>query len=215
MSNKRPRRRLSALTSPTARRVAMGLVIAGLLTALVVVFIDRSTHEEKVVSAPAPATVPTVTTPPAVLNGFYDVTITVVSAEYGATWPGVKLVAAEHVTQVWSFSCRRDTCVVRITSGHIVEDPDTAGASTTDGRTFTVSRTTPASPDTPSLPAGCGAVNATDQQRLDLVAEPTGDTFTGRYEIHHPTIHVEGPVGDGVGSCDSFNAVLDLTATRH
>ena len=166
-------------------------------------------------SAPAPSTLPTVTTPPAVLNGFYDVTVTVVSAEYGATWPGAQLAAAQQVTQVWSFSCRRDTCVVRITGGHIVEDPDTAGVSTTDGRTFTVSLTTPASPDTESLPAGCGAVNATDVQRLTLAAVADGATFTGRYELHHPTIHVEGPVADGVGSCDSFNAVLDLTATRH
>jgi hypothetical protein len=193
----------------------MGVVIAGLLTTLVFVFVDRSSTKKSVVSAPAPApTATTAITPPAVLNGSYDVTITVVSAEYGATWPGGQVVSGQQVQQVWSFACGRDTCVIRITSGHIVEDPDTASVATTDGRTFTVSRTTAASPDSASLPAGCGAVDATDVQQLALDAPGTGETFTGRYELHHPAIHVEGPVGDGVGSCDSFNVVLDLTARR-
>jgi len=62
---------------------------------------------------------------------------------------------------------------------------------------------------------GCGAVDATDVQQLTLTTADNGATFTGRYEVHHPTIHVEGPIPpDGAGSCDSFNVVLDITAQR-
>lgn len=211
MSNKQPRSRLGALTSPTARRVGMSLVIAGLVTTLVLVYLNRNGGDDTVasVSAPAPATIP-----PAALSGTYDVTVTVGSAEYGATWPSPQLTAGQQLSQRWSITCRRDSCIVRITSGHIVEDPDGAGVSTSDGRSFSVSGSNPTSPDTPTQPPGCGAITATDVQRLTLTAASTGATFTGRYELHHPTIHVEGVVGSGTGSCDSFNVVLDFSARR-
>ena len=193
----------------------MGVVIAGLVTTLVLVFISRNGQDEKVVSAsvPPPPTT-TVTIPPASLDGTYDVTVTVGSAAYGATWPSPHLRAGQLVNQQWAITCRRDSCIVGITAGHIVEDPDGASVSTTDGRTFSVSTSTPASPDTPTQPPGCGAITATDAQQLTLTAVSGGATFTGRYELHHPTIHIEGPVGGGVGSCDSFNVVLDLVGRR-
>ena len=192
----------------------MSVVIAGLATALVLVFINRNGQDEKNVSVSTPLPATTVTGPPAVLDGTYDVIVTVTSAEYGATWPSPQLTAGQQLPQRWSIACRRDTCVVRITSGHIVEDLDGASVSTNDGRTFSVSGSTPASPDTPTQPPGCGAITATDLQRLTLTAATSGATFAGRYELHHPTIHVEGPVGTGTGSCDSFNVVLDVIASR-
>jgi hypothetical protein len=77
-----------------------------------------------------------------------------------------------------------------------------------------VSGTTAARPDAPTQPPGCGAISATDVQRVALTAVSDGATFTGRYELHHPMIHVEGAIGSGTGSCDSFNVVLDLSAQR-
>jgi hypothetical protein len=118
------------------------------------------------------------------------------------------------VTQRWGITCRRDSCQVKVTTGHIVEDPDGASVSSTDNQSFSVSTSTPASADTPTQPAGCGAITATDVQRLTLTAVGLGSTFTGRYELHHPTIHVEGPVGFAFGSCDTYNVVLDITGRR-
>ena len=192
----------------------MGVVIAGLATTLVLVFLNRRDHHEIVVGVSTPSPTTSGTPPPAALNATYDVSVAVVSAEYGATWPSPQLTPGQQVTQAWTITCRRDTCIARITAGHIVEDPDGASVSTTDRRNFSVSSSTPASADTPTQPAGCGAVTATDVQRLTLTAVSGGATLTGRYELHHPTIHVEGPVGDAAGSCDSFNVVLDFAGTR-
>jgi hypothetical protein len=216
MSQKHARSRLAALTSPTARRVGMGVVIAGLGTTLVFVFLHQRNEDDSVdASVSPPISTTTVVTPPAAINGIYDVVVTVTSAEYGASWPGTQLVAGQQLTQTWSMDCRHDTCELSITSGHVVEDPDAASVSTTDNRTFSVSGSTPAAADTASSPPGCGSVDATDLQRLTLTAAPGGATFGGVYELHHPTIHVEGPVGAALGTCDSFNVVLDITATRH
>jgi hypothetical protein len=195
----------------------MSATIAALAATLVVVFINRNNHDTTVENVVAPlastSTVPPVA--PAVLDGTFDVTATVVSAEYGATWPHPQLVAGQQLTQSWSVTCRLDTCVARVVSGHVPEDPDGASVSTTDGHTFAVSSTTPASADPPNSPPGCGTVDATDTQQLTLTAVGSGSTFTGQYVVHHPTIHVEGPVLGGSGSCDSFNAVLQFSGTRH
>lgn len=193
----------------------MSLVVAGLATTLVVVFVDRSGHHTTLVDTSTPAaTTPAATVPPAALDGEHDVTVTVVSAEYGTTWPGPRLVAGQTLGQRWTIDCREDTCRVDVGSGHVTEDPDGASVSTTDGRVFSVAGATAASPDSAGAPAGCGAVNATDVQRLTLTMAAGSSTFSGRYELHHPVVHVEGPVGDATGVCDSFNVVLDLAGAR-
>jgi hypothetical protein len=215
MSRKQPRTRFERLTSPLMRRVAMSVVVGGLATALVVVYIDRNGRDNRVVTVSAPVSTTVGTTPVAALNGTYDVIITAASAEYGATWPGPQLTPSVPITQQWLITCLRDTCAVKVTTGHVAEDPDGANLSTADNKTFSVSATTSASPDSPSLPPGCGAVNATDLQQLTLHATDAGARFAGTYDIHHPTIHVEGPITDGIGSCDSFSASLTITGVRH
>lgn len=209
MSTKRSRRSLAL------RRAGAGLLAGGLATTLVVVYVDRSTHHTE--TTPASATTPVTQAAHAevaALDGQFDVDVTVVAAEYGATWPSTPLTAGQHLAQRWTFDCRKATCKVSISTGHVAEDPDGATLSTTDDRNYSVSASTPASPDDPALPPGCGAVNATDVQRLTLAAIASGDNFTGHYSLHHPTIHVEGPVGDRTGSCDSLNVELELSARR-
>jgi hypothetical protein len=192
----------------------MGLVLATLATTLVIVYASRSGgHEETLaVSADAPFSAAPVT--PAALNGEYDVSLRVASAEYGATWPSPLLTVGQTIAQRWSIDCRAASCRVRITTGHVVEDPGDATVTTDDDRVFTASATAPASADSAGLPAGCGQVNATDVQRLALTTGDGGSTFAGTYDVHHPVTHVEGPVGDGQGTCDSFNLAFTITATR-
>ena len=123
MSHKRPRSRFERLTSPMMRRVAMSVVVGGLATALVVVYIDRNGKDNKVVTVSTPVATTTGTTPVAALNGTYDVIVTVVSAEYGATWPGPQLTPSAPVTQQWSITCRANSCAVKVTSGHVSRRP--------------------------------------------------------------------------------------------
>ena len=62
MSNKRSRSRLEALTSVTGA-VGMGVVIAGLLTTLVLVFINKNGQDEKVVTVSTPVSTTSVIAP--------------------------------------------------------------------------------------------------------------------------------------------------------
>jgi hypothetical protein len=192
-----------------------GLLIGGLTTTLVVAYADRRHRGHS--AAPIPvATATTSVGPPTALQGNFDVTLTAAAVEYGATWSAAspRLTPGQTVQQRWSIDCRTSTCVINVTAGHIAEDPDGATVATTNGRTFVVSGTRPATSDDPALPAGCGAVNAIDGQQLTLTAVASGVSFSGRYALHHPTIHVEGPVAIGTASCDSFNAVFDIAGRR-
>ena len=157
-------------------------------------------------------------TPPAALDGTYDVTVSVASAQYGATWPSQRLTPGQQL--VHRSGPSRAGSIRAIDPGHVRPASwkirTRATVSTGDvvqGFIGVVARL-PSSPDTPTQPPGCGAITATDVQRLTLTAVNNGATFTGPYELHHPTIHVAGPVGGRSGSCDSFNVVLDLTARR-
>ncbi|MEY2430550.1 MAG: hypothetical protein QOC92_275 [Acidimicrobiaceae bacterium] len=207
MSDKRPQ--------PVVTRVLGGLLIGGLLTTLVVVYADRRNRGHSTAPLP-PVTATTSVGPPTALQGNFDVTLTATAVEYGSTWTSAnpQIAVGQAVTQRWSIDCRSSICVINITTGHIAEDPDGATVASTDGRTFAVSGTRPATSDDPALPAGCGAVNAIDSQQLTLTAASGGTSFSGRYAVHHPTIHVEGPVAIGTASCDSFNAVFDITGRR-
>jgi hypothetical protein len=207
MSHKRPQ--------PVVTRVLGGLLIGGLLTTLVVVYVDRRNRGHSAAPLP-PVTATTSVGPAAALQGNFDVTLKAVAVEYGATWSAAtpRLTVGQAVQQSWSIDCRGSTCVINISAGHIAEDPDGATVASTDGRTFSVSGTRAASSDDPALPPGCGAVNAIDGQQLTLTAVATGASFSGRYAVHHPTIHVEGPVAIGTASCDSFNSVIDITGRR-
>ena len=201
---------------PAARatqRVLASLVIGGLVTTLVVVYIDRRSSGESVATPPLPSST-TTTGPPSALQGDFDVAMTVASVEYGATWSAAtpRLTPGQVVDEQWAVNCNAAGCVVTVTRGHIAEDPDRAAMSSADGRTFSVSGSAPATPDSASLPPGCGAVNAIDIQRLVLTA--AGPTFVGQYTVHHPTTHVEGPVAGGTASCDSFNVVFDISGRR-
>ena len=204
MSDKQPRARV-------VPRVLAGLLIGVLVTTLVVVFLDRRGRHRT--SLPPPVVTAT-TGVPTVLQGTFDVTLTATSVEYGATWNSAspRLTAGQKLEQRWSIDCRGLTCVINVVAGHVPEDPEGATVASTDGHTFAVSRTAGATPDGPGLPAGCGAVNATDRQVLSVLASDA--TFTGRYSVHHPTIHVDGPVVIGTASCDSFNVVFDITGRR-
>lgn len=215
MSEKRPRRPVEASRARTLRRVASSVLIGGLLTTLVFVFVDRQGRHHESVTASA-TTVPVTSAPSAALQGSYDITIRVLSADYGATWPATnpRLTPGQILSQTWSIDCRGSACAISITSGHVAEDPSGATVASTDNAVFEVSGSTPASPDSPSLPPGCGAVNATDAQRLRIRVTGGGANFTGQYEVHHPTIHVEGPTTNGTGSCDSFNVTLSITGVR-
>ena len=204
MSDKQPRARV-------VPRVLGGLVIGVLVTTLVVVFVDRRGRHQ---AALPPPVVTATTGVPTVLQGSFDVTLTTTSVEYGSTWNGAsaRLTPGQTVQQRWSIDCRGLTCVINVVNGHVPEDPDGATVASTDGRAFAVSATSGAKPDGPGLPAGCGTVDATDRQVLTLLASDA--TFTGRYSVHHPTIHIDGPVVIGTASCDSFNVVFDITGRR-
>jgi len=207
MSSKRSRRSLAL------RRAGAGLVVGALGTTLVVVYVDRSQHHVETVKAATSTPTGAVHAEVASLDGTYDVDVTVVNAVYGSTWPNPQLTAGQHLPQRWTVDCKLATCKVTIASGHVAEDPDGATLSTTDDKNYTVSASTPASPDVDSLPPGCGNVNATDVQRLTLdLASATN--FSGHYSLHHPTIHVDGQVGDRTGACDSFNVELDVSGHR-
>jgi hypothetical protein len=206
MSQKHPR---PVPASNLARRVLTGVIVGVLLVAATVVIV-RWLRDD---SAPATvATAPAATTPAAAeLAGTYDVILTVTSAEYGATWPASspQLTPGQKVPQRWSIECSGSTCAIDVTSGHIPEDPDGAVVSAVGTNTFQASGTAPARADAADQPAGCGTVNAIDHQQLTLTA--TNDLLSGSYVVHHPVIHVEGPVGAIIGSCDSFNVALTLT----
>lgn len=208
MSSKRARRSL------LLRRGAAGLLAGGLATTLVVVYIDRSGHHVTTVEAGSTHT--TVATGPTVaaLDGTYNVTITVVNADYGVTWPGPQLTDGQQLTQRWTIVCKATSCKLTVANGHVAEDPDGASMQSTNNTNFVVSSTAPATTDDPALPAGCGGINQIDVQKLTLDAQASGQKFTGHYSLHHPLIHVEGTVGDQTGSCDTFNVELDVAGTR-
>lgn len=215
MSEKRPRRPIERSRARLARRVASSVLVGGLLVTLVIVVADRRSggHTSAATAPPTPAAT---SAPRAALQGVYDVTLTVGSVEYGATWPAAnpRLTPGQTVTQRWSIECGSTACSISIITGHIAEDPDRSTVSTENGALFSVAGTQPASPDGPGVPTGCGLVNAIDLQQMALTTTSEGASFSGRYTVHHATVHVEGPVASGIGSCDSFNAVLDIAGTR-
>jgi hypothetical protein len=212
MSQKHPR---PVPAGNLARRVLVGVLVGVVLVAVAVVVIGRLRDDSTPATvATVPPASPPSTSAPSELSGTYDVTLTVSSAEYGATWPAsaAQLVPGQKVPQRWSIECSGPTCAIDVISGHIPEDPDGAVVSALDENSFQASGTAPARADGPGQPAGCGAVNAIDRQQLTLTA--TNDLLSGSYVVHHPVIHVEGPVGATTGSCDSFNVVLTLTGRQ-
>ncbi|MEY2405334.1 MAG: hypothetical protein QOG39_250 [Acidimicrobiaceae bacterium] len=211
MSDKRLR---PPVATRTASRVALGLAIGAVITVLVVVVTRRVTDDS---SSPTSAVAagPTASTLPAPrLAGSYEVTLDVVAIDYGATWPASspRLSAGQRLVQRWSVECRGTSCAISVTGNHIAEDMNGATVTSTDAKTFQVSGTSPGRADASGQPAGCGTVNAIDRQQLTLVQ--TDDVLSGTYLVHHPTIHIEGPVGDLLGSCDSFNLAFNLTGRR-
>ena len=210
MSDKRLRPPASA---HTGRRVLAGVVIGLLLASLVVIVVRRVRDDD----APATivATAPSASiVPDAELAGTYVVTLRIASVEYGATWPATsaRLTAGQTIPQEWTVECRGSACTIAVSGNHIPEDPNGAVVAATSEHTFQASGTVPARADASDQPAGCGTVNAIDRQQLTLTA--ANDLVSGSYLVHHPTVHVEGPVGDLIGSCDSFNVVLTLTGRR-
>ena len=207
MSDKRLRPPASA---STAWRVVVGAVI-GLVVAVLVVLGVRRLRDD----GPRKAAVTTAPSVPAVaapdLTGTYDVTLRIASVEYGATWPAAstRLSPGQTIAQRWDVECRGTVCTIAVSGNHIPEDPNGATVAATDDKTFEASGTAPARADAPDQPAGCGTVNAIDRQQLTLTS--ANDLLSGSYRVHHPTVHVEGPVGTVIGSCDSFNVVLTLT----
>jgi hypothetical protein len=196
----------------TGRRVLAGALIGLVLAALVVVVVRRVRDDEPATTA---ATAPTASiVADADLAGTYVVTLRIASVEYGATWPASspRLAAGQTVPQEWTVDCRGTVCTIAVSGNHIPEDPNGAVVAATGEHTYQASGTVPARADAADQPAGCGTVNAIDRQQLTLTA--ANDLVSGSYLVHHPTVHVEGPVGDLVGSCDSFNVVLTLTGRR-
>jgi hypothetical protein len=210
MSDKRLR---PPASTSTAWRVVVGVGI-GLLVAALVVLVVRRLRDD----APSKAAVATAPSAPAVaaadLTGTYDVTLKIASVEYGSTWPAAsaRLSPGQTVAQRWDVECRGSVCTIAVSGNHIPEDPNGAVVAATDDSTFEASGSVPARADAPDQPAGCGTVNAIDRQQLTLTT--ANDLLSGSYRVHHPTVHVEGPVGTVTGSCDSFNVVLTLTGRQ-
>src|SRR3954451_11780273 len=98
MSQKHPR---PVPTTNVARRVLAGGMVGVVLVGATVVIVRwlRDDSSPATVSAGPPPS----TAPPAALVGTYDVTLTVTSAEYGATWPASspQLTPGQKVPQHW------------------------------------------------------------------------------------------------------------------
>jgi hypothetical protein len=189
-----------------------GALVGVVLATVVVLIIQRVRDDEPAARSVAGSSAPIVTVPE--LAGTYEVTMRIASVDYGSTWPASspRLSRGQTVRQEWTIECDGSACTITVTRGHIPEDADGAIVTATGEHTYEASSTVPARADGPGQPAGCGTVNAIDRQKLTLTA--TNDLLSGSYQVHHPTVHVEGPVGAVVGTCDSFNVVLTLTGHR-